>query len=59
MSKETDEIAELKARLDQLDIVKARIEHWEVITRDKESMIDRNIHQTLIFILKIFDDEVK
>ena len=59
MSKETDEIAELKARLDQLDIVKARIEHWEVITRNMERDTDRNIHQTLIFVLKIFDEETK
>ena len=59
MSKETDEIAELKARLHQFNMVKARIDNWELITRNKESEIDKNIHQTLIFILEIFDEEVK
>ena len=59
MSKETDEIAELKERLHQFNQVKARIEYWESITRNKESEIDRNKHQTLIFVLKIFDEETK
>ena len=41
MTKELDEIAELKTRLHQCDLVKARIENWELRTRDRDS--DSNI----------------
>jgi len=58
MSKETDEIAELKARLHQLDRVKARIENYELKTRGGERETDRQIHQMLIFVLEIFNQEV-
>ena len=59
MSKEIDEIAELKYRLYQLDRVKARIENWELQMRNMESYSHIVIHQTLISVLKIFDQEVK